>query len=160
VKVTPLTSGAGFAEDFSVGQRMRHFRAATIDEVENNFVSKQVMNTAQVHWNVHAMAGSPLGEGRLVFGLVTASMVVGLTSEDTAEQALAELGVDGVRFTTPVHHGDTITAYTEVVAVDDAEREDAGIVRFRHWGVNQHGSVVCELERRVLVKRRSHWEDR
>jgi acyl dehydratase len=160
VKVASLTSGMGYLEDFTVGQRMRHFRAATISEVENNFVTKQVMNTAQVHWNEHAMSGSPLGEGRLVFGLVTASMVVGLTSEDTAEQALAELGIAGVRFSAPVHHGDTITAYTEVIAIDDAPRDDAGVVQFRHWGLNQLGSVVCELERRVLVKRRSHWEHR
>jgi acyl dehydratase len=139
---------------------MRHFRAATIDEVENNFITKQVMNTAQVHWNEHAMAGSPLGEGRLVFGLVTASMVVGLVSEDTAEQSLAELGIGGMRFTSPVHHGDTITAYSEVLAVDDAERNDAGVVTFRHWGLDQRGSVVCQLERRVLLKRRSQWEDR
>jgi acyl dehydratase len=160
VKVSSLTGGRGYFEDFTIGQQMRHFRAATIDEVENNFITKQVMNTAQVHWNEHAMAGSPLGEGRLVFGLVTASMVVGLVSEDTAEQSLAELGIGGVRFTSPVHHGDTITAYTEVLSVDDADRDDAGVVGFRHWGCNQHGVVVCQLDRRVLLKRRSHWGDR
>jgi itaconyl-CoA hydratase len=160
MKLSSLTSETGYFEDFAVDQRMRHFRGATIDEVENNYLSKQVMNTAQVHWNEHAAAGSPLGEGRLVFGLITASIVVGLASEDTAEQALAELGLDGVRFTKPVHHGDTIYAYTEVVALEPADRDDAGVVRFHHWGVNQDGDVVCELERRVLLKRRSNWGDR
>jgi acyl dehydratase len=139
---------------------MRHFRGATIDEVENNFVSKQVMNTAQAHWNEHIMSGSGMGEGRLVFGLITGSMVVGLASQDTAEQALAELALDGVRFTTPVHHGDTIYAYTEVLEVGGADRDDAGVVRFKHWGLNQDRKVVCELERTVLIKRRSHWGDR
>jgi len=160
MKVSELTGPTGYVEDFTPGQRIRHFRGATIDEVENNYLSKQVMNTAQVHWNEHATAGSPLGEGRLVFGLLTGSMVVGLASQDTAEQAIAELGLDGVRFTKPVHHGDTIYAYTEVLSVDDADRDDAGVVRFKHWGVNQDGAVVCELERRVLLKRRSHWGDR
>jgi acyl dehydratase len=56
-----------------------------------------------------------------------------------------------------VHHGDTLYAFTEVLAVDDADRDDAGLVRFRHWGANQDGTVVCEAERTVLVKRRSHW---
>lgn len=160
MKITELTSPYGYFEDFAAGQRMRHFRGATVGEVENGYLSKQVMNTAQQHWNEHVTIGSPLGAGRLVFGLLTASMVVGLASEDTSEQALAELGLDGVRFTMPVHHDDTIYAYTEVVAVEDAERDDAGVVRFHHWGVNQDGTVVCELERRVLVKRRSHWGDR
>jgi len=161
MKLSALTGTGNWFEDFTVGQRMRHARAATIDEVENNYLSKQVMNTAQAHWNEEVMAGSPLGDGRLVFGLITGSMTVGLTSQDTAENALAEVGLDRVRFTKPVHHGDTITAFTEVLAVDDApEHEDAGLVRFKHWGRNQHGQVVCELERIVLIKRRSHWAER
>lgn len=153
-----LTGDGNWFEDFTVGQRMRHFRSATVDEVENNYISKQVMNTAQAHWNEEAMRGSPLGDGRLVFGLITGSMTVGLASQDTAENALAEVGLDRVRFKKPVHHGDTITAYTEVLAVSDADRDDAGVVRFKHWGRNQHGDVVCELERTVLIKRRAAWQ--
>jgi len=150
-----LTGRANYFEDFEVGQRMKHARGATIDEVENNYLSKQVMNTAQAHWNEEVMAGSPLGDGRLVFGLITGSMTVGLTSQDTAENAVAELGLDKVRFKKPVHHGDTITAYTEVLSCEAApDRNDAGVVRFKHWGRNQHGDVVCELERKVLIKRR------
>ena len=77
------------------------------------------------------------------------------------ENAVAEVGLDKVRFRKPVHHGDTITAYTEVLTVDEsATHPDAGVVRFKHWGRNQHGDVVCELERIVLVKRRSHWKAR
>ncbi len=156
-----LTGQGNYFEDFVVGQRMKHFRSATIDEVENNYLTKQVMNTAQAHWNEEAMHGSPMGEGRLVFGLITGSMTVGLTSQDTAENAVAEVGLDKVRFRKPVHHGDTITAYTEVLTVDEsATHPDAGVVRFKHWGRNQHGDVVCELERIVLVKRRSHWKAR
>jgi itaconyl-CoA hydratase len=161
MNVSVLTGTGNWFEDFTVGQRMRHARAATIDEVENNYISKQVMNTAQAHWNEEIMVGSPLGDGRLVFGLITGSLTVGLTSQDTSENALAEVGLDKVRFTRPVHHGDTISAFTEVLAVDDApDHGDAGLVRFKHWGRNQHGQVVCELERLVLIKRRSHWASR
>jgi len=31
---------------------------------------------------------------------------------------------------------------------------------FRHWGVNQDDKVVFEGDRRVLVKKRSHWGSR
>jgi itaconyl-CoA hydratase len=155
-----LTADSGYFEDFRPGQRMRHFRGATIDELENTFVSKQVMNTAQVHWNAHLMSpGSPLGEGKLVFGLVTVSMVVGLASQDTAENALAELGLDGMRLLKPLHQGDTIYAYTEVLETAAADRDDAGVVVFKHWGVNHVDVTVCEFTRRVLVKRRSHWRE-
>ena len=145
-------------EDFTVGRQMRHARSATIDEVENNFITKQVMNTAQGHWNEHVMRGSPMGDGRLVFGLVTASLVFGLASQDTAENALAEVSCTGLRFTSPVHVGDTLYAYTEVLAVDDSpDRPDAGLVRFRHWGALADGRVVFEGQRTVLVKRKRDW---
>jgi acyl dehydratase len=36
-------------------------------------------------------------------------------------------------------------------------REDVGLVRFKHWGLNQEGTVVFEGERAALIKRRSHW---
>jgi itaconyl-CoA hydratase len=161
MNVSTLTGSGNYFEDFAVGRQMRHARAATIDEVENSYISKQVMNTAQAHWNEEVMAGSPLGAGRLVFGLVTGSLTVGLASQDTSENALAEVGLDNLRFTTPVHHGDTITAFTEVLDVRDApDRADAGLVTFKHWGRNQHKQVVCELDRTVLVKRRSHWAGR
>jgi acyl dehydratase len=153
-----LTGSTGFFEDFSVGQRVRHARGATVGEVENAMISKQVMNTAQAHWNEHYLTGGPLGSGRVVFGLVTASVVFGLASQDTAEQALAEVGCTGLRFRAPVHHGDTLYAYTEVLATDPApDRDDAGLVRFQHWGVAHDDRVVFEGVRTVLLKRRSYW---
>ena len=86
---------------------------------------------------------------------------VALASQDTAENALAELGCDALRFTSPVHQGDTLYAYTEVLSADAApDRDDAGVVRFKHWGVTHDDRVVFEGERTVLVKRRSQWADR
>lgn len=155
-----LTGAGNYFEDFQPGARMRHARGATVGEVENNLVTKQVMNTAQGHWNDHVMQGSPMGDGRLVFGLVTASLVFGLASQDTAENALAELSCSGLRFTSPVHLGDTLYAYTEVISADDSpEHPDAGVVRFKHWGALADGRVVFEGSRVVLVKRRSHWKE-
>jgi acyl dehydratase len=139
---------------------MRHTRGSTVGEVENQLLTKLVLNTAQAHFNEHVMSGSALGDGRLVFGLITGSIVIGLATEDTAEHAVAEIGLDRMRFTTPVHHGDTLYAFTEVVAKNDTDRDDAGLVRFKHWGANQEGTVVFETERTVLVKRRSHWGNR
>jgi itaconyl-CoA hydratase len=156
-----LLGPTGWFEDFTVGQRIRHARAATIDEVEGAFLAKMVMNTAQAHWNEHITEGSPLGPGRLVFGLLTASMVFGLASQDITEHALAELGCTGLRFRAPVHHGDTIEAFTEVLdTADSPDCHDAGVVRFKHWGRRQDKTVIFEGERTVLVKRKRHWSAR
>jgi itaconyl-CoA hydratase len=157
--LSTLTAPRGYFEDFEVGQRMRHARGTTIGEVENQMVTKLVMNTADAHYNEHRARNTPFGQ-RVVFGLVTGSIVIGLATQDTAEKALAELRLDGLRFRAPVYHGDSITAYTEVLAKRDGEHEDAGVVRFKHWGVKQDGTVVFEGEREVLLKRRSHWGDR
>src|SRR5947199_8896392 len=147
------TKGRYF-EDYAVGSRMRHARGTTVGEVENQLVTKLVMNTADGHYNEARMKDTPFGQ-RLVFGLVTGSIVIGLATQDTAENAIAELALDGVRFTAPVFHGDTLYAYTEVLATDDGDRPDAGAVRFKHWGVKQDQSVVFEGERTVLIKRRA-----
>jgi len=154
-----LTGNDNYFEDFSIGSVYEHARGKTMTEMDNVLITNLVMNTAQGHFNEHQMARSPMGR-RIVFGGITASFIVGLAMQDTGEQALAELSLDKVRFRTPVFHGDTLYAFSEVVAKSDSDRSDAGIVHFRHRGLNQDGKVVFEGERRVLVKRRSHWEQR
>ena len=48
-------------------------------------------------------------------------------------------------------------AFTEVLDVAPSDRPDAGVVRFKHWGMTHDDRLVFEGERTVLVKRRSHW---
>jgi acyl dehydratase len=157
--ISSLTGTDNYFEDFVVGAQYEHARGKTVTEMDGVLITNMVMNTAQGHFNEDQMARGPMGQ-RIVFGGVTASIVVGLAMQDTGEQALAELGMTGIRFRTPVHHGDTLYAFTEVLETRDSDREDAGIVRFKHRGVNQERKLVFEGERTVLVKRRSHWADR
>ncbi len=151
-----LTGNGNYFEDFAVGARMRHARGSTVGEVENQLLTKLVMNSADAHYNEQKMQALPFGQ-RLVFGLITGSIVIGLATQDTAENALAELRLDRLEFRAPVFLGDTVTAYTQVLDTRDSDREDAGIVRFKHWGLKQDGTIVFEGEREVLIKRRSHW---
>ena len=146
-----------YFEDFNVGDRYRHARGTTVGEVENQLLTKLVLNTAQAHFNEDFAQKTPFG-GRIVFGLVTGSIVIGLATQDTAENALAELALDKMRFTAPVHHGDTLYAYTEVLSKADSETDAAGIVRFKHWGANQNDTVVFETERTVLMKKKPQTE--
>jgi acyl dehydratase len=151
-----VLSGWGWFEDFRPGQQMRHARASTVGEIEGSGPAKQVMNTAQAHFNDHFMAASTLGlgEDRIVFGLMTASLVYGLASQDTAEHAVAELGWSRLRFKAPVHHGDTIEAFTEVVSVEPGTDDQTGTVVFRHWGRKNDGTIVFEGQRSTKVRRR------
>jgi acyl dehydratase len=147
----------GWFEDWTVGDRFRHARGKTVTEFEVATLCHLVMNTAQAHFNEHLMAsGSSFAARRVAFGGITASIVIGLATPDTTQHAAAEVGLDAIRLRKPVGVGDTLYALTEVVAKDD----DASTVTFRHWGVNQDDKVVFEGERRVLIKRRSHWADK
>lgn len=154
-----LTGTDNYFENFAVGDVFRHARGKTVTEMDGVLITNLVMNTAQGHFNEDAMAEREFGQ-RIVFGGVTASMIVGLASQDTAENALAELGMTGVRFRSPVFHGDTLYATTEVLAVEDADRPDAGVVTFAHTGTKADGTVVFTGQRRVLLKRASHWAQR
>jgi acyl dehydratase len=153
VEPAQLTGSGNYFEDFAVGDRMRHARGKTVTDFELQTLCHLVMNTAQGHFNEHFMSGTPFG-GRIVFGGITAAIVVGLAMQDTGEQSLAEVGMDELRFHKPVRHGDTLYALSEVVATEPGGRDDAGEVTFRHWGINQRDEVVFETTRRVLIRRR------
>ena len=151
-----LTSDDNYFEDFTVGDLYRHARGKTVTEMDNVLITNLVMNTAQGHFNEDHMSRSEFGQ-RITFGGITAAIVIGLASQDTAENAVAELGLDGVRLLSPVFHGDTLYAYTEVLDVRDTDDEQTGIVEFNHWGVNQREEIVFEGRRTTLLRRRTWW---
>ncbi|MCZ6870207.1 MAG: MaoC family dehydratase [Gammaproteobacteria bacterium] len=157
-----LTGNDNYFEDFEQGQVIQHARGKTMCEQDNVGITLQVLNTAEAHFNEDLMSRSPDGMSawnqRVQYGGVTISMVIGMTMQDTGENAIAELELDKIRLQAPVFHGDTLYAFTLVLGKEDGDREDAGIVHFKHWGVNQNEQTVFEGERKVLVKRRSHYQ--
>jgi acyl dehydratase len=149
-----LTGDDTYFEDFPVGRKIRHARGKTVTEVETVLMTNMAMNTAQDHFNAHVMEGGRFPE-RITFGGVTAALVLGLASQDTAENALEERGLTAMRLPNPVFHGDTLYAFSEVLeAAPEEGGEGAGRLRFKHWGLNQRGETVFEAERTVLLKRR------
>lgn len=155
-----LRSPNNYFEDFEVGQVIAHARGKTMTEMDNVLLTNLVMNTADGHFNEHRMQSQALKgvagfNTRIVFGGVNFSLVIGLAAQDTAEQVVEELGMDKVRLRHPVVHGDTLYAFTEILDKQDGTRSDAGVIRFRHYGVNQNDKLVFEGERTALVKRRA-----
>ena len=70
-----------------------------------------------------------------------------MAAQDVPENAIAELGLNKMRFKAPVSHSDTLYAYTQVLAKEDAGRDAAGIVRFKHWGLNQETRMARSSSR-------------
>ncbi|MBI5543331.1 MAG: MaoC family dehydratase [Deltaproteobacteria bacterium] len=115
------------------------------------------MNANPLYFN--AVYARRLGHpGMPVNPLLVLNVVFGLSVEDLSEQALAHLGYWNVRFLRPVYAGDTLTSESEVLEVrESSSRPDRGIVHVRTSGMNQDGECVLQYERRILVKKRSHF---
>ena len=151
--LTKLTSGDNFFEDFEVGLTIRHARGKTVTNLENVNFTNMVMNTAQGHFNedlASRMGGfnkSAISDARasnvISYGGVNFSIVLGLASQDTVENAIAETGLDNISLKFPIFHGDTIYAYSKVLEKRDGDRDDAGIILFQHWGLNQNDKISC-----------------
>ena len=148
-----LSSQVGYYEDFELGMKIAHARGSTITDIEGQFLTKLVMNTADSHWNEARMASTPFGK-RIVFGFVTASVVIGLATQDTSAQTIREIGLNKIRFSHPVYQGDTLYAYTEVLRAERSHEKLAGLVTFKHIGLNQDDIVVFEGERTILLRMR------
>ncbi len=163
IEAAVLTGTNNYFEDFAVGDIYEHARGKTVEGLENVLITNLVLNTAQAHFNEHLAESLPQ-KHRITFGGVTASIVIGLAMQDTGENAVEEISLDKVRFRVPVLHGDTLYAFTEVVAKEEEPADtrgyrEVGLVHFRHWGVNQRNEMVFEGERRVLIKKRSFTTD-
>ncbi|VWX50590.1 MaoC family dehydratase [Novosphingobium sp. 9U] len=150
---TKLTAATNYFEDFTPGLVIQHARGKTVTPLDNVLITNLVMNTAEGHFNDDLMSRHPVGKV-VVYGGVNFSMVLGLASQDCCENAIAELGLDNVKLMKPVFHGDTIYAYSEVLSASPSDRDDAGIVVFRHYGFNQDEDPIVKVDRKVLLKRR------
>jgi len=156
----PLTRADNWFEDFAVGDTIVHPRGRTLAEGEHMMLTNLVGNTAQLHFN-QAMCderpGENFGGRRVVYGGIVLAFTMGLASEETSENALGELLLDEGRHKAPFFAGDTLFAESTVLETRDAPgHPDAGVVRFRLVGKNQHGVEVLEIFREVLIRRRGH----
>lgn len=144
-----------YFEDLEVGMTLRHSVGRTITEMDNVLFSALTMNPQPLHLNEDFASKTQFGQ-RIVNGIFTLGLVIGLTvSELTEGTIVANLGYEKVKHPKPVFHGDTIYVETEVLNKRDSQSHaDRGIIHLRHLGKNQHGEVVCEVERSVLFLKR------
>jgi itaconyl-CoA hydratase len=141
-----------YFEDLEVGQKIKHSLGRTVTEMDNVLFSALTMNTQPLHVNEDFASRTEFGQ-RLVNGLFTMGLVIGLTvSELTEGTIVANLGYDKVIHPHPVFHGDTIYAESEVLEKRESKsRPEVGIVRFKHHGRKPDGTIVVELERTAMV---------
>ncbi|MCC6802902.1 MAG: MaoC family dehydratase [Anaerolineae bacterium] len=133
----------------------RHSLGRTITETDNVLFSSLTMNPQPLHINEDFASKTEFGR-RVVNGLFTLSLVVGLTVTDLTDGTIiANLGYENIRHPHPVFHGDTIYVETTVASRRESKsRPNCGIVTLTHYGRNQDGVVVVEVTRSALFLKR------
>ena len=143
-------------EDFTAGHVYEHPLGRTILDADNIWFSCLTMNTNPIHFDGEYAAKTEFKK-RLVNSCFTLSLVTGQSVTDLTMNAVANLGWDDVRLPHPVFEGDTIYSRSEVIeARESKSRPNAGIVRVKTTGVNQHGTPVIEFGRTFMVWKRGH----
>lgn len=143
-----------YFEDFEEGETFVHDKRRTISESDNQRFCDLTMNQQPLHLDGEFAADTDFGE-RVVNGLYTMSLAVGLTIPETTDGTIvANLAYDDVEHPAPVFHGDTIRSESTVTNVRATSDGDRGVVTMHVEVRNQADTLVCEFDRTVLVERR------
>jgi 2-methylfumaryl-CoA hydratase len=154
--------------DYAVGERIDHVDGTTVEESEHQLATRLYQNTARVHFNQHTEAAGRFGR-RLVYGGHVISIARALSFNGLAN-AFHVAAINGGRHVAPVFAGDTLYAWSEVLAAEELEgRPDAGALRVRTVAVKNRPchdfpdrdatgaydpAVVLDIDLWLLIPRR------
>jgi itaconyl-CoA hydratase len=148
-----------YYEDFEVGDVYEHRPGRTITETDNIWFTNLTMNTHPVHFDYAYARKSEFGKP-LVNSALTLAIVAGMSVSDTSQKAIANLGWDKIKLSSPVFAGDTLYAESEVLSKRESKsRPTQGIVTIKTTGKTDDGTVFMTYERSFLVPKRGHGVD-
>ncbi|RCU46521.1 MaoC family dehydratase [Haloplanus salinus] len=138
-----------YYEAFEVGETIDHDKRRTITESDNQRFCDMTMNQQPLHLDAEFAAETEFGE-RIVNGLYTVSLAVGLSVPDTTDGTIvANLSYDDVEHPAPVHIGDTLRARTTVTDKHETSDGERGVVTM-HVEAFVEDRLVCAFDRTVL----------
>jgi acyl dehydratase len=127
----------------------------TISTTDNTWFTLLTVNTNPIHFDAYYSSQTEFGKP-LVNSTLTLAVVTGISVADISRHAI-NLGWDEVRLPNPLFEGDTIYAETEVLSARPSKsRPNMGVVEVKTRGFNQHGVVVIQYRRSILVYKRGH----
>lgn len=114
-------------QDYDIGEKIDHVDGMTVEEAEHQLATRLYQNTAKVHFDALAQQGSRFGR-RLIYGGVAISLARALAFNGLGNAQLM-LAINGGRHVNPLFAGDTLYAWSEVLAKEDLGA--AGALRLR-----------------------------
>lgn len=160
LKSTRFRASSGrYFEEFEVGHIYEHRPGKTVTEYDNHLFTLMTLNSHPIHFDDEYAKSSEFFRP-LVVSTYTLSLLIGMSVRDVSQKAIANLGMDEVRFTAPVFVGDTLYAESEVLAKRESHsRLGQGIVTIVTRGFNQNNTSVCSFKRNMLIPSRGHAAD-
>jgi 2-methylfumaryl-CoA hydratase len=142
-----------YFEDFRLGQVITHATPRTITAGDVSLYTALYGSRFAVQSSDHfAQAiGYP---GAPVDDLLVFNIVFGKTVPDISLNAVANLGYANCRFLAPVYPGDTLSARSEIIGLNENSNRKTGVVYVRSTGFNAAGDAVLEYVRWVMVQKR------
>lgn len=143
-----------YFEDFKEGDIYEHRPGKTVTEYDNHAFTLLTLNTHPMHFDAEFAAASEFKKN-LVVSPYTLALLIGMSVTDCSQKAIANLGMDEVKFTAPVFAGDTLYAESEVLGKRESKsRPGQGIVTIVTRGFNQDETMVCTFKRNMLIPSR------
>ena len=115
--------------DYAAGERIDHVDGMTVEEAEHQIATRLYQNTAKVHFDALMARDTRFGR-RLIYGGHVMSIARSLSFNGLAN-AFALAGINAGRHVAPLFAGDTVYAWSEVIATADVGRADVGLLRLR-----------------------------
>jgi len=149
-------------ENYSAGERIDHLAGVTVENTEHGLAARLYQNNARVHFNAQRAHGTRFGQ-RVVYGGHIMSLARALSHNGLANACLIA-AINGGTHANPVFAGDTIYAWTEVIAAHPLPaRSDLGALRLCTRATKDlpcadfpkaGPRVVLDLDYTVLMPRR------
>lgn len=124
-------------------------RVVTLEDI--GYFAEFTGDTFYAHTDPEAAAANPLFGGIVAHGYLVVSLAAGLFVEPNPGPVLANFGVDGLRFLTPVKAGDALTVTLTAKQLTPRLSADYGEVRWDAVVTNQDDKPVATYDVLTLV---------
>ncbi|WP_138467355.1 MaoC family dehydratase [Poseidonocella sp. HB161398] len=146
------TNPGRFFEDYAIGQVIDHAVPRTVKMGERAlyhalYPARHALYSSDAFAQSCGLPFSPLDD------LIAFHVVFGKTVPDVSLNAVANLGYAEGRWRLPVWPGDTLRSSSEVIGLKQNSNGKSGVVYVRTRGLNQHGELVMDYVRWVMVRK-------
>ncbi len=147
------TDPGRFFEDYRLGEVIRHAVPRTLSGGERAlyhglYPARGALYSSDEFARASGLPAAPMDD------LIAFHTVFGKTVPDISLNAIANLGYAEGRWLAPVWPGDTLRSESTVIGLKENSNRASGVVWVRTRGFNQHGAVVLEYVRWVMVRKR------